>query len=103
MATDEEKLILTAKEARDALRLDPTFDEEELIDYVRRATAELNAVCDHDWAGDDPVDEEAKTACRIIVINDFYRGNKDYDFRDDIVRWKNRLKAKARRLRKEAA
>ncbi len=94
MAT-EPHYILTAKEARDALRLDDTFDESELMDYVARATSELDGVCDHRWEDDQPIDPDAKTACRVILINDFYRGNKDYDLEVVAEKWKKRMRAKA--------
>lgn len=100
MAT-EPHYILNAQEARDALRLDETSDEREIMDYVARATSELDGVCDFRWENQTPIDPDAKTACRVILINDFYRGSPDYDLEDVCERWKKRMRAKASLIKKE--
>ena len=98
MAT-EPHYILTEKEALDALRLDPSFDREELRDYIARATSELDETCDFRWEDQTPIDPDAKTAARIILINDFYRGNKDYDLEAVAEKWKKRMRARAKVLK----
>jgi len=66
---DTKKHILTQVEAFDALRISSADERPNLEMLLDSTDEELKSATGYDWAKDEPVDPDAKTAAMLYLIS----------------------------------
>jgi hypothetical protein len=66
---DTKKHILTQIEAFDALRISSADERPNLEMLLDSTDEELKSATGYDWAKDEPVDPDAKTAAMLYLIS----------------------------------